>query len=1062
MNKSLLNSIFYQSFFKRQFGGQDENEEYENELKDELITLRDNINIHSPENAVEIDLTRISFDRILKILSENNIGTEDNRMLIRIGEDTYLTLNNTSVMDLTTIYNEEEQFGSDEDTIYNIIDDTIYIERRTPPKPKEEKKEEKQEGGYIFKQGKRGGYWKYNHLLDYDLSRYGVFKQGEEDYENNCLYEALKYGRLSDKKLFELKFLLQRRDIPTNKLKKICEKLNIKIVLSKLRNTKKDNKTNKNGKIRKVIYGTNDKEVYNIGLIDNHFFINEETELTNYSLKNYEDVKDEYMWNTITEKRSNGNYRRKIGRNINSFNVLRLLLLHKEKLLKPISYETTIGTIHYDKAVNYDKLDYSDNSVRLINREKKKKKDDIKYKKVFFDFETYTRTTDKKHIPYLCSMKVDGEKRTKTFIGEDCGKQMLKRLVKYDNVVLIAHNCYYDFNFVVEHLYKVRNPIFKGNGLISCEATFYYNHKRINLKFKDSYKLITMPLRKFGKCFKLDQKKEIMPYNAYNIRNPIKNSYMKKDEFLSFVNEEDREECFENCIKWKCYDKRDNDINILIYSKKYCEMDVIVLEQGYNQFKEWMLELTKLDIDNQFTNAGLSYNYLKKQGCFDGCYELSGIPRDFIQKCVVGGRCMTNNNKKYRVKQGKIADYDAVSLYPSAMYRMEGFLKGKPIVLNENQLNYDFLKSVDGYFIKIVIDEVNIERQFSLMSLKNEDGIRIFSNDMVGKELYVDKTTLEDYIEYHDIKFRVLQGYYFNEGRNPKIRDTILHLFKGRLQKKKEGNGIQVVYKMILNSAYGKTILKPIEEEVKIVNDNDFTDYLGSKYNEMKVATRIGDKFYIKEYKPINIHYNSCHLGVEVLSMSKRIMNEVMCLAEDNNIFIYYQDTDSCHLNYEDVAKLEKLFKDKYDRELSGKDMGQLHIDFEMDDVPEENEDTIYSRNAYFLGKKMYIDELVGKDKDGKEVVDYHIRMKGVPSSCILFECKRNNISPLDIYEKLYNGEEIAFDLTQDGKKACFDFRKSKEGMSVYTKSEFERKIKCVYEEGDIPTKKNDEWCVIN
>lgn len=1052
MIKSLRNTIFYQSFFFRQFGGQNE-EEYEEELIDELNELKNNRNLYGKDDAVAVDLRKISIDRLLELLNRNNIGTADNRMLIRIGDNTYYTINASSISMFDDIYDETEQFGSDEDVLYNIKNETIYIERKKPKK-KNKKKEQKGNGNYQFKQGKSGGYWKYNHILDYDLSRYGVFKRGEEDYENNCLYEALKYGGMCDKKLFNLKLLLRRRDIPTNRLKKICETLNIKIVLSKLRNTKKD----ENKKTRKVIFGTNEKEVYNIGLIDNHFFIIEETELTSYSLKNYDKVKDEYLWNAITEKRSNGNYIRKSNLYIDSYKVLRLLLEHKEKLLKPIPYETTIKTIYSDKACEYDNLNYNEECVRLINENKKKKKNDIVYKKVFFDFETYTRTNDKKHIPYLCSMKVDGEKRTKTFIGKDCGKQMLNKLVKYENIELIAHNCYYDFNFVVEHLYKVRNPIFKGNGLISCEATFYYNHKRINIKFKDSYKLITMPLRDFGKCFNLEQKKEIMPYNAYNIENPLKYRYMKKDKFLSFVKEEDREECFENCKKWKCYSKKDNDIDIIKYSKKYCEMDCIVLEKGYNQFREWMLELTELDINKQFTIAGLSYNYIKKQGCFDGCYELSGIPRDFIQRCVVGGRCMTNSNKKYEVLNTKIADYDAVSLYPCALYRMEGFLKGTPKVLEQNQLNYDFLKSVDGYFIKIVIDEVNIDRQFPLMSLKNEDGIRIFSNDMVGKELYVDKTTLEDYIEYQDIKFRVLQGYYFNEGRNPKIKDTILHLFNGRLQKKKEKNPAQVVYKQILNSAYGKTILKPIDEEVKIINDDDFGDYLTTKYNEMKVGTIIGDKVYIKEYKPINIHYNACHLGVETLSMSKRVMNEVMCLAEDNGIFIYYQDTDSCHLNYDDVAKLEKLFEEKYNRVLTGSSMGQLHIDFSMKNVPKQNEDTIYSRNAYFLGKKMYIDELVGKNKDGKEVVDYHIRMKGVPSSCILFECLRNNISPLEIYKKLYNGDEIYFDLTENGNKACFDFRKEEDGMNVYTRNEFVRKIKCYYEKGEIPNEKKKGW----
>ena len=53
----------------------------------------------------------------------------------------------------------------------------------------------------------------------------------------------------------------------------------------------------------------------------------------------------------------------------------------------------------------------------------------------------------------------------------------------------------------------------------------------------------------------------------------------------------------------------------------------------------------------------------------------------------VGGRVMTNSNKQYHVK-GKIADFDACSLYPSAMHFMDGLLKDKPKILYDK--SYDF------------------------------------------------------------------------------------------------------------------------------------------------------------------------------------------------------------------------------------------------------------------------------------------------------------------------------------------------------------------------------------
>ena len=123
----------------------------------------------------------------------------------------------------------------------------------------------------------------------------------------------------------------------------------------------------------------------------------------------------------------------------------------------------------------------------------------------------------------------------------------------------------------------------------------------------------------------------------------------------------------------------------------------------------------------------------------------------------------------------KIADFDACSLYPSAMNRMLGYLKGTPKVLQQNMLNYDFLKKQDGYFIRVKILKVGKYLQFPLLSKINEKtGVRDFSNDMVGETVYIDKTCLEDIITFQKMEFEIIDGYYFDEGRN----DTIKHVIK--------------------------------------------------------------------------------------------------------------------------------------------------------------------------------------------------------------------------------------------------------------------------------------------
>src|SRR6185295_4617952 len=109
-------------------------------------------------------------------------------------------------------------------------------------------------------------------------------------------------------------------------------------------------------------------------------------------------------------------------------------------------------------------------------------------------------------------------------------------------------------------------------------------------------------------------------------------------------------------------------------------------------------------------------------GCLENCYKLGGQIRKFIQKCVVGGRCMIANNNKCIIKK-KLSNFDAVSLYPSAMSRM-GFLKGKPFILKEKYLDYNNLSTLDGYFIEIDVLSINKKRIFPLISRvsnKNEN-----------------------------------------------------------------------------------------------------------------------------------------------------------------------------------------------------------------------------------------------------------------------------------------------------------------------------------------------------
>jgi hypothetical protein len=291
---------------------------------------------------------------------------------------------------------------------------------------------------------------------------------------------------------------------------------------------------------------------------------------------------------------------------------------------------------------------------------------------------------------------------------------------------------------------------------------------------------------------------------------------------------------------------------------------------------------------------------------------------------------MMNSNQKQKSNEAFV-DFDAVSLYPSAMKRLY-CLEGVPKVLTPEMLSVTYLtrhldSGISGFFVEVEILEIGKELEFPLIFEQTKDGVNYVNKP--GR-MYVYHITFMDLIEFQNVKMKVIRGYYYDGKRDFAIRDEIQKIFEIRKRYKSEGNPLHGIYKLILNSIYGKTILRPIDTTTKLMRNDAATKHINRYYNQIEESeSRLGCEFQrITELKPINKHFNFCSLGVNILSMSKRIMNEVMCLAEGNGIKIYYQDTDSCHLKRSDVQKLCNLYDTTYHRELIGSNLGQFHSDF--------------------------------------------------------------------------------------------------------------------------------------
>ena len=323
-----------------------------------------------------------------------------------------------------------------------------------------------------------------------------------------------------------------------------------------------------------------------------------------------------------------------------------------------------------------------------------------------------------------------------------------------------------------------------------------------------------------------------------------------------------------------------------------------------------------------------------------------------------------------------------------------------------------------------------------------EDGENIWADDdrCLNRRYVVDKRTLEDWVEFQHVEYDVIRGLYWNEGTTDALAKYIVELFEKRRELKKQKNPLEKVYKLILNSIYGKMIQKPYNTQKVIIPEEEVADFVNRNYNYLAPNDyEIADsKLHVFEkYKGIRNTFTFSLIGVMVLSHSKHLMNRVMCLAEDLGIKIFYQDTDSMHLEKDRLNELAEAFEKKYKQPLIGDQLCQFHSDFDSDKLeklcPGKE---IYAKESLFLAKKIYIDVLTCDDT---EETDLHIRLKGISKPAIkAIADKTFNGDAFALYRYLYDNptEKIAFNLA-DG-KPVFELDKT---LQVFSRKEFIREI---------------------
>ena len=252
-----------------------------------------------------------------------------------------------------------------------------------------------------------------------------------------------------------------------------------------------------------------------------------------------------------------------------------------------------------------------------------------------------------------------------------------------DIVLCYFHNLRYDYTILEKYLKNLSNICQKDNNVYSL--TCY--HKKTCIEFRDSYRLISRPLKELPNALGFSKecnKKEAINYEFYkeeHYYNPVVSvsDYKKglsNDDKIIFdsINSKNKKQfnCMEYMYEYACYD-------VIVLKKAILKLDGLFIEA--------MGKYKTVDLKDSLTISSLTNKFVIKNEGFKDIYSLKGNIKKYCSKAVWGGRTAVNINSKNKLLDELIKALDGVSLYPSAICRIAdegGFSTGKGVIMKED------------------------------------------------------------------------------------------------------------------------------------------------------------------------------------------------------------------------------------------------------------------------------------------------------------------------------------------------------------------------------------------
>lgn len=319
----------------------------------------------------------------------------------------------------------------------------------------------------------------------------------------------------------------------------------------------------------------------------------------------------------------------------------------------------------------------------------------------------------------------------------------------------------------------------------------------------------------------------------------------------------------------------------------YMKQDIYLLGGVLQKAQGILRDLYKVDIESKITLSSLALHIFRLR-----YYDASSFPihipnrneDNFIRNAYYGG-----HTDVYKPHGEDLYYYDVNSLYPFIMkeYPMPS---GKPTW--HGDLEWDDLKDKLGFIEAHVVCPKTINKP--LLPYRDKKGILLFPTGEFMGTYYSEELKYAREIGYTVTLF---SGYLFDKKESP-FGDFVSALFNSRSKAKKEGNeALSYVYKILMNSLYGRFGINPKSTITEICDTEEYKRLL--RFKDFIFTDVLTENCHVVSYHSNTVNdawdppKNSAVQLAAAITSYARIYMHPYTSREDS----YYTDTDSVVLS---------------------------------------------------------------------------------------------------------------------------------------------------------------------